>query len=420
MNLGAADQTLSASASTGLNEIRFASSTPSVCTIFKVAVVAVAEGICTLTADVNADLKYAAPPQASVSFTIYPVGGPPTLPVVIHTVTYLLGGGSGTVPTHTDVAEGSGFTVAAGVGLTKTDYTFNKWNDGTADFSAGSIYTVASSNVVLTATWTISAAVVAKAAEDARIAALAAAAIEDARIAALAKAAEDARIAALAAAAIEDARIAALAKAAEDARIAAVAKAAEDARIAAEAKAIEDARIAALAKAAEDARIASAAAAAVEDARIAAAAAAAAKAVEDARIASAAAAAAAAAEDAAALATKNLVLKFSINMPVVKSYLDPKTKSLIKSNASTFPANTNITCIGYTYSIKPTKSEMIRAKSEALAACKYVATFKKGTKYYVLVKSWSAIKPKPKAMNTRKFHRLDISRSAPRAMQQFS
>jgi hypothetical protein len=120
------------------------------------------------------------------------------------------------------------------------------------------------------------------------------------------------------------------------------------------------------------------------------------------------------------LTSKNLVLKFSINIPIVKSYLDPKTKSLIKKNASTFPANTNITCIGYTYSIKPTKSEMIRAKSEALAACKYVATFKKGTKYYVLVKSWSAIKPKPKAMNTRKFHRLDISRSAPRAMQQFS
>jgi hypothetical protein len=172
MNLGAADQTLSASASSGLNEIRFASSTPSVCTIFKVAVVAVAEGICTLTADVNANLKYAAPPQASVSFTIYPVGGPPTLLVTTRTVTYLLGSGSGTLPTHTDVAEGSGFTVASGIGLSKTDYTFNKWNDGTSDFSAGSIYTVASSNVVLTATWTISAAAVARAAEDARIAAV--------------------------------------------------------------------------------------------------------------------------------------------------------------------------------------------------------------------------------------------------------
>jgi hypothetical protein len=75
--------------------------------------------------------------------------------------------------------------------------------------------------------------------------------------------------------------------------------------------------------------------------------------------------------------------------------------------------NSNVTCIGYTYSSKPTKTELTRAKNEALAACKYVVTIKKGTHYYISVKSWLAIKPKPKAMDTKKLHRLDILSSVP-------
>ena len=100
-------------------------------------------------------------------------------------------------------------------------------------------------------------------------------------------------------------------------------------------------------------------------------------------------------------------------MPVVKTYLNSETKALIKNYALTLPANSNVTCIGYTYSSKPTKTELTRAKNEALAACKYVITIKKGTNYYISVKSWPAIKPKPKAMDTKKLHRLDILSSVP-------
>lgn len=155
MNLGAGNQTLSATASSGLRAIIFRSSTQNICTVFKETVTAVAEGTCTITADQSGDQTYAAAPQESVSFNVFPVGGPPTpSPIPTHSVTYALGGGSGTLPTHVAVAEGSGFTVAAGIGLTRTGFTFNKWNDGTADIAVGSIYTVATADVVLTATWT--------------------------------------------------------------------------------------------------------------------------------------------------------------------------------------------------------------------------------------------------------------------------
>ena len=120
----------------------------------------------------------------------------------------------------------------------------------------------------------------------------------------------------------------------------------------------------------------------------------------------------------AALKAKKLVLKFSINMPVVKSYLNTKTKRLIKNYALTLPAKSNITCIGYTYSSRPTKTEITRAKNEASAACKYLISIKKGTYYYVSVKSWITIKPKPKAIDTKKLHRLDITSSVPLSIEE--
>jgi uncharacterized repeat protein (TIGR02543 family) len=71
------------------------------------------------------------------------------------TVTYNAGTGTGTVPTQVDVLQGATFVVAAGTGLTKPGYTFDGWKDetGTA-YAAGSTYTVAATNVVLTAQWT--------------------------------------------------------------------------------------------------------------------------------------------------------------------------------------------------------------------------------------------------------------------------
>ncbi len=72
-----------------------------------------------------------------------------------HTVTYSLGGGTGTLPTQTPVAEGDSFTTALSTGFTKAGYIFNKWHDGSTDYSTGVSYTMLTSNVVLTATWTV-------------------------------------------------------------------------------------------------------------------------------------------------------------------------------------------------------------------------------------------------------------------------
>ena len=71
------------------------------------------------------------------------------------TVTYNAGTGTGTVPIQVNVLQGATFAVAAGTGLTNPGYTFNGWKDETATaYVAGATYTVAASNVVLTAQWT--------------------------------------------------------------------------------------------------------------------------------------------------------------------------------------------------------------------------------------------------------------------------
>jgi uncharacterized repeat protein (TIGR02543 family) len=72
---------------------------------------------------------------------------------IIHTVTYALGGGTGTLPTQADVAEGTTFTVASSSGITRAGYTFNNWSDGTTGYVPGASYTMGTSNVTLTATW---------------------------------------------------------------------------------------------------------------------------------------------------------------------------------------------------------------------------------------------------------------------------
>ena len=71
-----------------------------------------------------------------------------------HTVTYANGGGTGTVPTQTPVAEGASFTVASGASLSRAGFSFAGWSDGTNPYAAGSTYTMGTSNVTLTAQWT--------------------------------------------------------------------------------------------------------------------------------------------------------------------------------------------------------------------------------------------------------------------------
>ncbi len=71
-----------------------------------------------------------------------------------HTVTYNVDGGSAAAPTQADVAEGAKFTVASYSG-TKDGFTFGGWNDGSATYATGSEYTMATSDVTLTAVWNL-------------------------------------------------------------------------------------------------------------------------------------------------------------------------------------------------------------------------------------------------------------------------
>ena len=72
-----------------------------------------------------------------------------------HSVTYNLGGGSGTLPTQNNVAEGASFSTAASAGISRAGYTFFKWNDSTSNYSAGANYVMSTNDVTLTAQWTI-------------------------------------------------------------------------------------------------------------------------------------------------------------------------------------------------------------------------------------------------------------------------
>jgi uncharacterized repeat protein (TIGR02543 family) len=73
----------------------------------------------------------------------------------LRTITYSAGTGTGTVPTQVDVLQGATFVVAAGTSLTKAGYTFAGWKDaGNVDYAAASTFTVAATNIILTAQWT--------------------------------------------------------------------------------------------------------------------------------------------------------------------------------------------------------------------------------------------------------------------------
>ena len=75
-----------------------------------------------------------------------------------HTVTYDLAGGRyehcALLPTQAPALSGATFKIASSRELEKTGYTFYKWFDGTNYYSAGSTYTMGSTNITLTATWT--------------------------------------------------------------------------------------------------------------------------------------------------------------------------------------------------------------------------------------------------------------------------
>lgn len=68
-------------------------------------------------------------------------------------VTYVSGGGTGTLPTQDDVARAGSFELAAGTGLEKTNFTFGGWSDGTTTYQAGATYSNVLTDLTLTAVW---------------------------------------------------------------------------------------------------------------------------------------------------------------------------------------------------------------------------------------------------------------------------
>ena len=77
----------------------------------------------------------------------------------IHSVTYALNGGTGTIPTETVKGEGDKFTLHDGTtGITAPEgMVFDGWNDGTTTYAAGGEYTMGTSDVTLTAQWRVPA-----------------------------------------------------------------------------------------------------------------------------------------------------------------------------------------------------------------------------------------------------------------------
>jgi uncharacterized repeat protein (TIGR02543 family) len=68
---------------------------------------------------------------------------------ITYTITYVSSGS--TAPTQSALREGQSFTVAAGA--TKAGFEFTGWNDGTFTYLPDSDFTVATSNITLTAQW---------------------------------------------------------------------------------------------------------------------------------------------------------------------------------------------------------------------------------------------------------------------------
>ena len=70
---------------------------------------------------------------------------------ITYSVTYNLGGASGTLPLQSSLTINQSFPVAATP--IRAGYIFNGWNNGSETYTSGSTYVIASSNVTLTAQW---------------------------------------------------------------------------------------------------------------------------------------------------------------------------------------------------------------------------------------------------------------------------
>ena len=71
-----------------------------------------------------------------------------------YTVTYDLGGGSGTTPTETAKSNGASFTTAGSGGFSRSGFTFAGWSCNGVTYGASASITMGSANLICTAQWT--------------------------------------------------------------------------------------------------------------------------------------------------------------------------------------------------------------------------------------------------------------------------
>ena len=96
---------------------------------------------------------YAVATLVNGSLTVSNPSPTPPTNYIGHTASYNLSGGNGAVPASINAAEGAGYTVASGFGLSKEGYTFGGWTDGSHVFAASSLQFMGTSDIVLTAIW---------------------------------------------------------------------------------------------------------------------------------------------------------------------------------------------------------------------------------------------------------------------------
>lgn len=79
-----------------------------------------------------------------------------TTPPTKYTVTYDVGeDATGTVPASAQYTEGATFKLPEASAFAREGYSFDKWNDGSADWASGADYTMPAHDVTFTATWIV-------------------------------------------------------------------------------------------------------------------------------------------------------------------------------------------------------------------------------------------------------------------------
>ena len=143
-NTESADFSISATGGASGSSVTF-SSANAYCTVSGTTVHIVSAGTCVIAADQAGNDIYSAASQVTQSFVVNQ----------FYSVTYALGTlGTGSVPTQSGKITGGTFTVASGSGLSRDGFSFNGWKDAANNpYAHNSTFTVASTNVTLTAQW---------------------------------------------------------------------------------------------------------------------------------------------------------------------------------------------------------------------------------------------------------------------------